>query len=31
MMAAAKDKFENPTAEVNALWETDFTYFRIID
>ncbi len=30
-MVAAKDKFENPTTEVNELWQTDFTYFKIID
>jgi putative transposase len=27
---AAKDKFENPTQRVNELWQTDFTYFKII-
>jgi transposase InsO family protein len=26
----AKDKFENPTYRVNELWQTDFTYFKII-
>ena len=31
LMVAAKDKFENPTTEVNELWQTDFTYFKIID
>ena len=31
MMVSAKDKFENPTTEVNELWQTDFTYFKIID
>jgi len=30
-MVAAKDKFENPTTEVNELWQTDFTNFKIID
>jgi len=25
------DKFENPTTEVNELWQTDFTYFKIVD
>jgi hypothetical protein len=31
MMVGAKDKFENPTTRVNELWQTDFTYFKIID
>jgi len=31
MMVPAKDKFENPTTRVNELWQTDFTYFKIID
>jgi len=31
LMVAAKDKFENPTTEVNELWQTDFTYFKIVD
>jgi transposase InsO family protein/transposase-like protein len=31
MMVGAKDKFENPTTSVNELWQTDFTYFKIID
>ena len=31
LMVTAKDKFENPTTEVNELWQTDFTYFKIID
>jgi len=31
LMVPAKDKFENPTTEVNELWQTDFTYFKIID
>ena len=31
LMITAKDKFENPTTEVNELWQTDFTYFKIID
>ena len=30
-MVGAKDKFENPTTRVNELWQTDFTYFKIID
>jgi len=31
LMITAKDKFENPTTEVHELWQTDFTYFKIID
>jgi len=31
LMVTAKDKFENPTTKVNELWQTDFTYFKIID
>ena len=31
LMVTARDKFENPTTEVNKLWQTDFTYFKIID
>jgi len=27
---SAKDKFENPTSRVNQLWQTDFTYFKIV-
>ena len=27
----AADKFSHPTTPVNALWQTDFTYFKIID
>jgi transposase InsO family protein len=26
----AKDKFENPTKRVNEMWQTDFTYFKVI-
>ena len=26
----AGDKFRNPTRRVNELWQTDFTYFRIV-
>lgn len=26
----AKDKFQNPTQKINELWQTDFTYFKII-
>jgi len=27
---SASDRFENPTCRVNELWQTDFTYFRIV-
>jgi len=30
MMVSASDKFEHPTTEVNELWQTDFTYFKIV-
>jgi len=30
ILVSAKDKFDNPTKRVNELWQTDFTYFRII-
>lgn len=30
MVVSAKDKFDNPTTKVNQLWQTDFTYFKII-
>ncbi len=26
----AKDKFEQPTTKVNEMWQTDFTYFKVI-
>jgi len=26
----AKDKFEHPTTRVNEMWQTDFTYFKVI-
>jgi len=26
----ASDKFQNPTVRVNEMWQTDFTYFKII-
>ena len=30
-MVSAKDKFEKPTKRVHELWQTDFTYFKVID
>jgi len=27
---SAKDKFQNPTTRINELWQTDFTYLKII-
>ncbi len=30
MMVSAKDKYEKPTKRVNELWQTDFTYMRVI-
>jgi len=29
-MVSAKDKYEKPTKRVNELWQTDFTYMRVI-
>jgi transposase InsO family protein len=31
VMVSAKDKFEQPTTEVNELWQTDFTHFKVVD
>ena len=31
ILISAKDKFENPTKQVNELWQTDFSYFKIIN
>ncbi|MBK9285121.1 MAG: hypothetical protein IPM51_12540 [Sphingobacteriaceae bacterium] len=28
---AAKDEFTNKTGFVHQMWQTDFTYFKIID
>jgi transposase InsO family protein len=28
---SAKDHFEHPTTRVNELWQTDFTYLKVID
>ncbi|MDG1725931.1 MAG: IS3 family transposase [Emcibacteraceae bacterium] len=30
ILMKAADKFQNPTTAVNQLWQTDFTYFKII-
>jgi len=28
---SAKDKFQDPPKRVNELWQTDFTYFKVVD
>jgi transposase InsO family protein len=30
IVLSAKDKFDHPTKRVNELWQTDFSYFKII-
>jgi len=30
MLLSAADSFQNPTHEVHELWQTDFTYFRVV-
>lgn len=30
ILMEASDKFQNPTVRVNEMWQTDFTYFKII-
>lgn len=30
ILLSASDKFSNPTRRINELWQTDFTYFKII-
>jgi len=30
-VVSAKDKFENPTTRINQLWQTDFSYLKVID
>jgi len=30
ILLSASDKFHNPTKRINELWQTDFTYFKII-
>ena len=29
-VSSAKDKFQHPTTRINELWQTDFTYFKIV-
>ena len=29
-LLSAKDKFDQPTTRVNQLWQTDFTYLKIV-
>jgi transposase InsO family protein len=31
IVLSAKDKFDHPTRRVHELWQTDFTYLRVID
>ena len=30
MVMSASDKFQHPTSRVHELWQTDFTYFRVV-
>ena len=30
MVLTAKDRFDQPTRRVNELWQTDFTYFKVV-
>ena len=30
IILSASDKFQNPTKRINELWQTDFTYFKIV-
>lgn len=30
-VVSAKDRFEHPTTQVNEMWQTDFTQFKVID
>ena len=30
IIMAAKEKFSHPTTRINELWQTDFTYFKIV-
>jgi putative transposase len=29
-LMSASDRFQHPTTRVHEMWQTDFTYFRII-
>jgi putative transposase len=29
-MVTAKDRFDNPTRHVHEMWQTDFTYFKVV-
>ena len=29
-VCSAKDRFQHPTTRINELWQTDFTYFKIV-
>ncbi len=31
VLIRASDKFKNPTTRINELWQTDFTYFMVVD
>lgn len=31
IVMSARDKFKHPTRKVNELWQTDFTYFKVIN
>ncbi len=30
ILLSARDSFKNPTRQINELWQTDFTYFKIV-
>jgi putative transposase len=30
VLISAKDRFENPTRRIHELWQTDFTYFKVV-